>query len=393
MRKHFLFLTILTVCFTFSLTAFSQNNGFGNFEEYEKSETAKKANRKLQADDVDGALKILDKAIERKEDLFEAYRKRSFIRHYYNNDIDGAISDLEKAMEIKPDEVDLYISRASLKKRYKNDLNGALLDYQTAQKYKPDSTILYRLKADVRASLKDFDGAISEMQSALKVVPEDISLNVALSNLFGLKNDSDKAIVHLQGFLDSYAKKLNGKLPKVKGERVKKKIPGEFKDSSKAKNPIPVKRYSQMDFNVNSWKDLEKQRAAVEEARSLARAFIELAKLYIAKNDIDKGFSNLNTALEIDKNQEEAYGLRGVLYLSKDDFEKAIVELSNAIDIADEPYFYINRGIAYLAIKNDKKAQSDFDDFLRIYPEGQAVLDQRISEIKQKMKESPGKTQ
>lgn len=175
--------------------------------------------------------------------------------------------------------------------------------------------------------------------------------------------------------------------PKVKGERVKKKIPNQFKVSSKEKNPIRVQRYSQMDFNVSSWKHYEKQLAAIREARSLSKAFIELGKMYIAKNETDKAFNNLNTALRIDKNQEDGYGLRGLLYLSKGEFEKAIAELSDAIDIADVPYFYLNRGIAYLAIASDKKAQSDFDDFLEIHPEGRAILDQRITEIKTKKRE------
>jgi tetratricopeptide (TPR) repeat protein len=383
MKIHFLFFVTLSIFFTHSPNTFSQNNVFGKFEEYEKSGTAKKASRKLEANDVAGALKILDKAIEQKEDLFEAYRKRSFIRRYYNDDIDGAISDLNKAMEIKPDDVNLYISRAFLKKRYKNDLNSALLDYQIAQKYKPDSTILFSLIADLKSELKDFDGAIVEIKSALKIIPEDIDFHVKLSNLLLQKNQPDKAIVFLQGFLDDYVKKANGKLPKVRGERVKKKIPSEFKDSSNVKNPIPVKRYSQMDFNVNSAKDYEKQLAEIERARSLSKAFIELGKMFISKNELDKAFENLNTALEIDKNHEEAYGLRGIIYLSKGEFEKAIAEFSDAIDIADVPYFYLNRGIAYLAIANDKKSQADFGDFLKLYPEGRAILEQRIAEIKQ----------
>lgn len=373
---------------TNSPSIFCQNNIFGKFEEYEKSETAKKASRKLEANDVAGALKILDKAIEQKKDLFEAYRKRSSIRSYYIDDIDGALSDLDKAMEIKSDDMDLYISRAYLKKRHKNDLNGALLDYKTAQKFKPDSTILFSLIADLKSELKDFDGAIAEIQSALKIIPEDINFHVKLSVLLLQKNETDKAIIFLQGFLDDYVEKTDGKLPKVRGERVKKKIPSELKDSSNAKNSIPVKRYSQMDFNVNSAKDYEKQLAEIERARSLSRAFIELGKMYISKNEFDKAFKNLNTALEIDKNQEEAYGLRGVLYLSKGEFEKAIAEFSDAIDIADVPYFYLNRGIAYLAIANDKKAQADFDDFLKIYPEGRTILEQRIAEIKQSKENS-----
>ncbi len=270
-------MAFLSMFFAFSLNAFSQNSIFGKIEEYNKSETAKKAYRKLDSDDVTGALKILDKAIEKKEDLFEAYRTRAFIRQYYNNDIDGAISDVSSALEIKPDDVDSYISRASLKKRYKNDFNGALLDYQTAQRYKPDSTVLLRLKASLKANLKDFNGAIAEIESALKIIPEDIELHTDLSNLLLQKNETDKAIVYLQTFLDDYLKKANGKLPKIKGEKIKKnKIASEFKDSAIAKNGMPVKRYSQMEFNVNSAEDLQKQQAAIDEARNYQNPIFNL---------------------------------------------------------------------------------------------------------------------
>jgi len=127
MKKYFLFTVLLFVFSTFSINSFSQTNISTKFEEYDKSETAKKANKKLDSNDIAGALKILDKAIEKKEDLFEAYRTRSFIRQLYNNDIDGAIADLSSAIEIKPDDENLYISRAYLKKYTKTTLRKLCL--------------------------------------------------------------------------------------------------------------------------------------------------------------------------------------------------------------------------------------------------------------------------
>jgi tetratricopeptide (TPR) repeat protein len=141
-----------------------------------------------------------------------------------------------------------------------------------------------------------------------------------------------------------------------------------------------------MEFSASSPEDLRKQQDKIEEVRNLAKAYIALGKLYIAQNNFEKAFTNFDTALLIDKNQEEAYAMRGVIYLSKGEIEKAIVELSYAADIADEPYFYLNRGIAYLLIKNDKNAQNDFDYFLKLYPDGKPILDQRLAEARNQIK-------
>jgi tetratricopeptide (TPR) repeat protein len=385
MKISSFFFLILSTLITFSSNASAQKIVGGKMEEPDKSETVQKANRKLASGDVTGALKILDTAINANTDLFEAYRRRYFIRSFYSGDIDGAISDLTKALEIKSDEVELYMSRAFLKRKYKNDVPGALADYETALKYKPSLIAVFQHKADLKASMKDFDGAMAEIQSALNIAPDDIELHSDLSRLLVSKKEPDKAISHLQTFLDEYVKKAGGKLPRVKGEKIKKgKIQSESKDPLGAN---PVKRYSQMEFD--SPEDYQKKMNVVEEGRNLSRAFIQLAKMYMGKDDFDRALASLNTAAEIDKNQEQAYGLRGVLYLSKGEYEKAIVELSSAIDIADEPYFYLNRGVAHLATANDKKAQTDFEHFLKIYPEGKPILDRRIAETKQRMRQNP----
>lgn len=386
MKKLPLLFFIIIIISCFALGVFAQKSVFSDIEQYDRSETAKKANQKLGKNDISGALKILDKAIEMNEDLFEAYRTRSFIRSWYKNDIDGAISDLDKAIEIKPDDFDIYISRAFLIKRYKKDYKGALKDYETAQKKRPDSTLVHQLKAIVKVELADVDGAMAEIQAALKIQPEDIDLHIYQTNLLIRKNEPEQAIGGLQNFLKYYADKKNGKLPKIRGEKVKKKIPSEFNKPDDPINSVPVKRYSQMSFNADSPEDLRRQQAEVAEARSLSNAFLLLGKLLISKNMFDEAFKKLNTALEIDKNQEQAYALRGILYLSQNQAERAIDEFSDAIDIADDPSFYLNRGIAYLLIRNERKSRSDFDDFLKLYPGGQSILSQRIVEAKQKLR-------
>lgn len=379
MKKYILLLAVSAVFSASPLNIYTQKKFSELFQQTEQSAVVKKARKKLESNDIFGALKILDEAIEKKQDLHEVYSERSFIRRFYNKDIDGAIADLEKVLEIKPDDVNSYLQLASLKQD-KKDYSGALKVYETAQKHQPDSLEIYTRKAFVKSALNDFAGAVAEMQAAVKSNPDSIYLQIRISDLMSLNKKPDRAIAGLQSFLDDYAKKNNGVLPKLKGERVKKnKIVINPDGTSEAK----VRRYSQMELSVNSPEDLQKQQDKIEEIRNLARAYIALGKLYAAQNDFDKAFINLDAALAIDKNQEEAYGVRGVLYLSRGDYEKAIVELTNAAEIADEPYFYLNRGVAYLLTKNTPKAQSDFDYFLKLYPDGKTILERRTAEAKQ----------
>ena len=362
MKKYILFLTVSAVLLALQLDVFTQKKLAGMFPETEQSAAIKKAYKKLESNDISGALKILDEAIEKKQDLYEVYRERSLIRRLYTNDIDGAIADLDKVLEIKPDDVNSYTSLAFLK-QIKKDYLGALKIYEIAQKYQPDSIEIYTQKAFVKSKLNDFPGAVAEMQSAVKSNPDSIYLQIRISDSMMLNKKPDQAVAGLQSFLDNYVKKNNGVLPKLKGERVKKDKTVRNPDGSSENK---VRRYSQMEFSANSPEELKKQQDKIENTKNLAKAYVALGKLYIARNDFDKAFLNLDTALTIDKNQEDAYGMRGILYLSKGDYEKAIVELTNAAEIADEPYFYLNRGIAYFLIKNAQKSQADFDYFLKL---------------------------
>jgi tetratricopeptide (TPR) repeat protein len=382
MKKLTLSFSVLILVVMLSADSFSQRKSLSIFPETNQSQVVEKARKKLNTNDVDGALKILDEAIVKKLDLFEVYHERYIIRRFYLFDNEGAIVELENALKIKPDDVSSYLSLGSLKQS-KQDFVGALKIYETAQNYVSDSAEIHLQKAHIKSNLKDFDGAMTEIQSAVKLKPESIYLQIKISDLLFANKKSEQAISNLQNFLDGYIKKYNGELPKLKGEKIKKnKIVHNPDGSTSGK----ARRYSQMEFSASSPEDLRKQQDKIEEVRNLAKAYIALGKLYIAQNNFEKAFTNFDTALLIDKNQEEAYAMRGVIYLSKGEIEKAIVELSYAADIADEPYFYLNRGIAYLLIKNDKNAQNDFDYFLKLYPDGKPILDQRLAEARNQIK-------
>ena len=176
--------------------------------------------------------------------------------------------------------------------------------------------------------------------------------------------------------------------PKSREKKLLKKIPSEFNKPDSSFNKTEVKRYSRKDFYASSPEDLQKQQAEIEEARKLSQAFLLLGDILVSKGMFDEALVKLATSIEIDKNQERAYALRGVIYIIQNKAATAISEFSNAIDIADDPAFYLNRGIAYLLTGDDKKSQKDFDSFIKFYPGGKPILYQRISEAQKKMQEN-----
>ena len=97
--------SLIFVCF-FIFSAIAQ----------ESSKTIREANGLMTRGDLKGAIAILDKAIEKRKDLFEAYKMRASLQLFSGN-LAGAISDLDRAIEIKP-EANLYAQRADYKTFY-----------------------------------------------------------------------------------------------------------------------------------------------------------------------------------------------------------------------------------------------------------------------------------
>ena len=83
-------------------------------------------------------------------------------------------------------------------------------------------------------------------------------------------------------------------------------------------------------------------------------------------------------------------GLRGKIKLDKGELADAIADFNAAIRMMPQvPGHYADRGIALLLQGKDSLAQSDFDKFLQIFPQGSPALNKRIAEAKEKLLQNP----
>lgn len=338
--------------------------------QFNTSETARKAGDRMSQGDLPGAVAVLDKAIAKGKDLFEAHQMPSSLRMMQRN-LDGAIADLSAALEIKPNAASLYEQRAQLR-LFRRDSEGALKDYDFAIANGMKTEKVYSGRATVKRDLRDFDGALADYQAAIAAQPYLARAHVGLASLLDQKGETDNAIVLLQDFLDRNESERNGKLPQgiieSFGEKVTIKREGKEPDGAQV---VLQGQQFKTQINANTPEELERQTEKLEQKMNLASAFANLALMYKKKGNLDKALTNIEKSILINQNYAYAIGIRGQIRLINGEYKDAVRDLS--VSLRDAPLAYAtlaDRGIAYLMIGNDVEAQKDFDKYLELAPEG-----------------------
>jgi tetratricopeptide (TPR) repeat protein len=359
-------ISFLSIIFVFCLLAQSPAKSTREAAEY------------MSRGDLKGAIAILDKAVEQKKDLLEVYRMRSSLR-FFSGDIPGGVADLDKVIEIKPDGK-TYAERAFFK-TFLRDTDGALRDYDSAiaNGYKIDRAYVGR--ANVKSDKGDLEGAIEDFTTAIGLNPTSAQAHVALASTLSQVGKNDAAIEILQGFLDTYEGKRDGKLPKTKMEPTGINV--TIKDE-KSENEAIQKGISgqMMKTSDNSPEDsINKQ----ERIMNIALAYANLAQMLEKKGEFDKALLNVEKSISINNSDFYPIGLRGKILLDLGKLQESLADLNKAIRLMPSiSTHYADRGILFLMLGKNTEAQADFDEFLKLAPKAEEYLKKRIESMKQK---------
>jgi len=346
------------------------------------SETVRQAGEAMRRGDAAGARAILDKAIEKKKDLFEAYRMRSSVRSF-GGDLDGAIVDLSHAIDIKPDAAELYQQRARFR-MFRRDATGALKDFDQAIAYGLKSEKVYAGRGDLKRDAGDFDGAIADYQTAIGINPDYVQAYSDWSFALDRQGDADGAIVRLEEFLDRSER--DGKMPRVKIDNpnvvgVLIKRDGEDTDGKQ----VFMQGQGGYRISAASPEEMQKKMEAVERNHNLAGAFGSLGRLYERKDNFDKALLNYGKALSIKKDDGYLRATRGKLRLKMNDVKGAVEDLSAAAAApTGAPDRDADKGILLVLQGKDDEAQKEFDKYLQIFPNHKEFLNKRIEDARQK---------
>ncbi|HSK71231.1 MAG TPA: tetratricopeptide repeat protein, partial [Pyrinomonadaceae bacterium] len=326
------------------------------------TKSTREAAQLLNRGDVRGAIGVLDKAIEDRKDLFEAYKMRAFLRPM-TGDFAGAVDDLSKAIEIKPDEGALYERRAWLRSRLRQDGSLILKDLDLAIAYGRKVEKVYTMRATVKRDSGDLEGAINDYQTAIGLRLDFAQAHVGLALAHLRSRDEDKAVAVLENFLSGYENSLV-KNPKVKGEVVAQSeimpLPTVSKDGTTGVSTIVIQSGAPRRM-PSSPEEAEKINDQIEQAKNTAVAYTNLAGIYERRGELKKAMETIEKALAIDATDAFPLGVRGKIKSSQKDYAGAVEDLNVAIaKMPFSPQNYLERGIALLMLGREAEAQKDF---------------------------------
>lgn len=368
------------------------------------SKVQREAGEFIGRGDVRGAIAALDKAIEQKKDLFDAYKLRSNLRSM-TGDFTGAIADLSAAIELKADDGSLYQHRAMMRMNLRQDSSLILKDLDAAIAAGKKIESIYALRAMIKRQAGDEAGAIADYQTAIGLRPDSAQAHVGLASIYLLKRDEEKAAAILENFINIY-ENASGETGMVDGKVIDsaetKTIDGKILASGTTMLPpiVPTEngaksvgvmqgvviignRRETRGSAPVSQEEMDKMSESFSQTKNVALAYSNLASIYRERKDYDRALNAVERALKIDRTDFGAYETRGKINADKGDFVRAIADFDRTLEMMPGGFFTrLERGAAYLMLGKEAEAQKDFDDFLKSFPfpNGKELVAKRVEE-------------
>lgn len=366
---------------------------FSNVVYAQKSDATRKASELMAQGKFKDAIAVLDKAVEKNQDLYAVYKMRAALRRM-TGDFPGALADLSAAIEQKADDGELFEQRAMMRLYTRQDPALILNDLDAAISYGRKYEKVYATRGMIKSQLGDFDAAIVDYETAIGLRPEMAGAYLGLAGVYAMQRNEEKSTEVLEKFV-AMIESSNTKIGKVDGQIVATsdavKIPVLSNDKGQAMETSQIiqgrtttgKTYSDggsTNFNPND-KAFE-----MEQKKNTASIYSQLGMTYVRRSDYEKAAPLIEKALAIDPQDFMALMARGKMRTAQGNYAAAIGDLDAAIKLM--PRFstaYLERGIAKLLSGNEPEAQKDFDKFVELVPNGKPMLDFEIRKAKEKL--------
>ena len=225
----------------------------------------------------------------------------------YFEDYVLSIQYFNQVIKVKPYWADPYFYRAIAKLNL-DDLRGAEEDATACLERNPYMLNAYQVRGVARQNMDNFDGAIADYKQGLVYAPHDRAL---LNNL---------AIAEVQA--EHY----------------------EAADTAYA--------------------------ALFEQYPSYAPAYLSRSQFYLMRGDTVAARSDVDRAIELDKNMAAAYGLRTHIRMKHDaDYAGALADMNEAVKLEPKSTaVYINRALVKYYMDDLRGAMADYDYVLMLDP-------------------------
>lgn len=348
MKKIYSFYCFLFLC-TISTAALCQNN-----KSLLKKGEDFKSNKKYQE-----AINAFSEVLISESNNFEAIYNRGQCYELSNN-LPKALEDYKHALTVAPNNIEVQEKVADINLQlgnYKESIN----QYSTLTVNKKKSFIAYRQMAFAKIKIKDFTGALNDIDAALKIDNNDFNANF----FKGIALDS----------MGSHENALKYYERAIKGLNKDKKY-GESLNKSEYKffyiNP------ARTSAKLKQW-DVSNQ--YFQKAESIAPNDFEIAfykgETLLLKGDVNGAINEYNTAISLNPKSAQAYIERGNLFAQKAEWSNASSDFSRAIVLDDkQPYAYSGKAMVLANMNRVEEALDLYKKAISLAPEDKQIKSQ-----------------
>jgi tetratricopeptide (TPR) repeat protein len=164
MKSVLLRILIFHFALLFSLELSAQKKT-ENTDAKKASDLYDKAIKKLEKDDLKGAIKDFDAAIAIKPTFFEAYFNRATAK-MNSEDYPGAIADYEETLKINPDFIAAILNKAAIKGKMK-EYDAGIQELDGLLETHPHYAKAFTMRGQMKKLSKDLNGACADFTNAL----------------------------------------------------------------------------------------------------------------------------------------------------------------------------------------------------------------------------------
>lgn len=288
----------------------------GSIEDYNKSEEIdpelsliyiKRGESKQAVQDYSGAREDYDKYFQKvgKENHPIVLGNRGYVK-FKLGDIEGAMEDYNKALKIDPNNAQVYLNRAGIYMD-RGNYKAAHEDYNSYIKKMGEKNheILW-LRASTRYEIKDFKGALSDLDKAIKL------------------NSQKVEYFYYRALVKEELKDLKGSLKDF--DIVLSKDPSHIAIIYRANIKFKLKDYkgsiSDYDAYIKSGQtDL------------LYKAYVQKGASEALMKDLESGLDDCSKGLKINPDYAEGYFWRGIIYIDLADKVTGCADLKRSMDL------------------------------------------------------------
>jgi len=141
-----------------------RGRGRGGYNINRIRQLQERADRKIEEDDLEGALEDLDKADNFRPNDSGTLKVRGNVKRIMG-DFEEALEDLDKANELDPNDSFTLSIRGEVKRKL-GDIKGALIDLDKADKCDQNAPLTLYYRGQLKKQMGDFEGALIDLNKA-----------------------------------------------------------------------------------------------------------------------------------------------------------------------------------------------------------------------------------